>query len=228
MNYLMYIRDMKLPTIIVNFKLYEQSTGDAAVELAKIHERVAEETGASIGIAVTAVDLCAVVSTVEIPVFAQHVDDVGYGGYTGHVSPMQIKELGGYGTLINHAENSLETSVLEKTIRRAKEAGLYVISCADTAEKGAEILEFKPDLVAVEPPDLIGGDISVSKAGPHIIEDAVRLVGRNRLLVGAGVKDSEDVEIALSLGACGVLLASGVVKSEDPYLALMDLVSGLR
>lgn len=219
---------MKLPAIIVNFKLYEQSTGEAAVELAKIHERVAEETGASIGIAVSAVDLCNVVSAVGIPVFAQHVDDVGEGGYTGHISALQVRDAGAYGTLLNHAENPLENLALEKSIKRAKAAGLYVVACANTPEKGKEILKFQPDLIAVEPPDLIGGDISVSKAGPHIIEDAVGLVGENRLLVGAGIKDSEDVKIALSLGACGVLLASGVVKAEDPYLALMDLVSGLR
>ncbi len=80
----------------------------------------------------------------------------------------------------------------------------------------------------MEPPDLIGGDVSVSKAEPRIIEESVRLVGENKLLVGAGVKNSEDVKIALSLGACGVLLASGVVKAEDPYSVLMDLVSGLN
>ena len=80
----------------------------------------------------------------------------------------------------------------------------------------------------MEPPELIGGDISVSRAGPEIIEDSVNLVGENRLLVGAGIKDAEDVRIALSLGASGVLLASGVIKADDPYSALMELVSGLK
>ncbi len=85
-----------------------------------------------------------------------------------------------------------------------------------------------PDLIAVEPPELIGGDISVSKAQPEIIEKSVRLVGENKLLVGAGVKNGHDVRIAMSLGASGVLLASGVTRAVDPESVLLDLISGLR
>ena len=48
------------------------------------------------------------------------------------------------------------------------------------------------------------------------------------ILVGAGVKDKEDVQIALNLGAQGVLLASGVTKSDDPYTTLLDLAAGLK
>lgn len=224
----MYIQLMKLPAIIVNFKIYEQATGESALALAKIHEKVAQETGASIGIAVSAIDLAMVAASVNIPVFAQHVDAVDYGGHTGHISPTQVRDAGAYGTLLNHAENPLEDIVLMKSIQKCHEAGLYVVVCANTPEKAKEILKFNPDLIAVEPPELIGGDISVSKAGPHIIENAVQMVGENKLLVGAGIKDPEDVQIALSLGACGVLLASGVVKAGDPYSALTALVTGLE
>lgn len=219
---------MKLPAIIVNFKLYEQATGDCALALARIHEKVAKEKGVSLGIAVSAIDLAKVAQAVDIPVFAQHIDLLGYGSHTGFICAQQVKEAGAYGTLLNHAEHPLENDILGRTIGKAREQGLFTIVCANTAERGSDILQFNPDLVAVEPPDLIGGDISVSKAGPHIIENAVGLIGENRVLVGAGVRDREDVQIALSLGACGVLLASGVVKAEDPYSVLLALVSGLR
>lgn len=219
---------MKLPTIIVNFKNYEQATGQAALALAKIHEQVAKETGASIAIAVSALDLALVASSVDIPVFAQHIDHVGYGGHTGHIAAEQVVEAGAYGTLLNHAEHQLDDMELMKSIQKAREQGLYVVVCANTPERGQEIMKLNPDLIAVEPPELIGGDISVSKAGPHIIEEAVELVGKNRLLVGAGIKDPEDVQIALSLGACGVLLASGVVKADNPYAVLSGLVTGLQ
>lgn len=218
---------MKLPAIIVNFKVYEQATGESALALAKIHQQVAKETGASIGVAVNFLDLAKVVENVDIPVFAQHCDSVQYGNHTGYIGAQQLKEMGVYGTLLNHAEHRLGHEVLGESILRAKEAGLYVVVCSDTPEKGKEILTYDPDLIAVEPPELIGGDISVSKSGPHIIEKAVELIGENKLLVGAGIRDPEDVQIALSLGACGVLLSSGVVKSADPYSVLMALVSGL-
>lgn len=218
---------MKLPLMIVNFKIYEQGTGLAALELAKIHQQVAQETGASIAIAVNAIDLRAIVEAVNIPVFAQHVDPITYGSHTGHLLPDLVKEAGAYGTLLNHAECQMEDMALRRAITMAKQAGLFTVVCANTPEKAAQILEFNPDMIAVEPPELIGGDISVSKAGPEIIERAVHLIGENRTLVGAGVKDAEDVRIALNLGASGVLLASGVVRAADPYAVLMGLVSGM-
>jgi triosephosphate isomerase len=44
-------------------------------------------------------------------------------------------------------------------------------------------------------------------------------------LCGAGISKGEDVIAAMELGAEGVLLASGVVKAEDPKTALEGLVS---
>ncbi len=219
---------MKLPTIIVNFKLHEKAVGDRAIELAKIHEEVAKDTGASIGIAVNALDLGRVVETVSIPVFSQHLDPVSHGSHTGHILPSLVKKMGAFGTLLNHAEHQISDDELKRSISIAKELGLYTVVCANTPQKGKDIKEYSPDLIAVEPPELIGGDISVSKAGPHIVEKAVELVGRDHLLVGAGVCDSEDVSIALKLGACGVLLASGVTKADDPEKVLRELVSGLN
>ena len=218
---------MKLPVIIVNFKVYEQATGDSAVELAKIHEKVAKETGANIGVAVNHLDLARVATEVDIPVFAQHLDPISYGSGTGHIVPDLLKDYGVFGTLLNHSEYPMEDIKLQKAIERAREVGLFTVACADTPTRGLEINKMGPDLVAVEPPELIGGDVSVSKGGPHIIEEAVNLIGRTDVLVGAGIKDADDVKIACSLGAQGVLLASGVTKAEDPYMTLLDLVSGL-
>lgn len=226
--FLGYICYMKLPAIIVNFKLYERATGKEALKLAKIHERVAKDTGASIGIAVNALDLCEIVKKVSIPVFAQHIDPVSFGSHTGRILPELVKSAGAYGTLLNHAEFQLSDDVLKRSIDIAKEVGLFTVVCANTPEKAQKILDYQPDLIAVEPPELIGGDISVSKAGPHIVEHAVNLVGQDRLLVGAGICDPEDVSIALGLGACGVLLASGITKADDPETVLRGLVSGLR
>lgn len=219
---------MQLPTIIVNFKNYEQATGDNALDLAKIHEKVAKETGVSIGVAVNALDLRRVVEAVEIPVFAQHIDAVSYGNCTGHIVPEMVKEIGAYGTLLNHAECQISDVQIKESVGKARELGLFTVVCANTPEKAKELVVFNPDLIAVEPPELIGGDISVSKADPSVIEKAVNMIGENRVLVGAGVKNSEDVRIAISLGASGILVASGVVKATDPYAALLDLVSGLK
>ncbi len=213
--------------IITNFKTYETATSDKAFSLAKIHEEVAKETGADIRIAVQAVDLARISHEVDIPVMAQHIDPVVHGSATGHILPESVQLAGGKGVILNHSERRLKREVLEVSIKRAKEVGLVTVVCAESPEEGASFLEFDPDFIAVEPPELIGGDISVSTSQPEIIEHSAKLIGSEKLLIGAGIKNGEDVRIAKKLGAQGVLLASGVTKAEDPKAVLMDLASGL-
>lgn len=213
--------------IITNFKTYETATSNKAFSLAKIHEEVAKETGADIRVAVQAVDLARISHEVDIPVMAQHIDPVVHGSATGRILPESVKLAGGNGVILNHSERRLKREILETSIKRAKEVGLITVVCAESPEEGASFLEFDPDFIAVEPPELIGGDISVSTSQPEIIEHSAKLIGSDKLLIGAGIKNGEDVRIAIRLGAKGVLLASGVTKADDPKAVLMDLASGL-
>ena len=214
--------------IITNFKTYETATGVKAFELARIHSEVANETGADIQIAIQAVDIKTISEAVNIPVLAQHIDAVNFGSATGHILPEAVKMAGASGTILNHSEHRLERETLKKCIQRAKEVGLKIILCAESPEEGESFLEFDPDFIAVEPPELIGGDISVATANPEIIKKASELIGSDKLLVGAGVKNGQDVKTCIELGAKGVLLASGVTKAQDPRAVLMDLANGLK
>ena len=64
---------------------------------------------------------------------------------------------------------------------------------------------------------------------PEIVEgtvDKVKAINKNvKVLCGAGISTGEDMQQALELGAEGVLLASGIVKADNPKDALLDLVS---
>ncbi len=117
---------------------------------------------------------------------------------------------------------------IQGAIEAAKACGLFTIVCANDVVRGMAVLEMGADLVAVEPPELIGGDISISKAQAEVVADAVARIGGARLLVGAGVRDYDDVRLACEMGASGVLLASGVVKADDPEAALRELARGLK
>ncbi len=218
---------MRKPIIIVNFKAYEKASGKHAVELAKIHEKVAEKTGVSFAIAVQPIDLRMVVAAVKIPVLAQHFDPIHYGAHTGHLSPHVLKDAGAVGSLLNHAEKKVSIEVIRASVQEAHEIGFMVVLCADTVQAGKDIAMFDPDFVAVEPPELIGGDVSVVDANPKIITDAVEMIGNGKVLVGAGIKTGRDVLMSLELGASGVLLASGVAKSSNPEEVLMDLAQGV-
>lgn len=213
------------PLIVINFKTYFQASGQNALNIAKACEQVSRETGADIRICVEAADIQTLAAAVDIPVYAQHIDAIEPGSHTGWILAENVAEAGAEGTLLNHSEHRLNIDVLERSIQRARDAGLKVIACANDAKVGEAIKAFNPDYIAVEPPELIGGEVSVSDARPELISEAVEKIGDN-VLVGAGVKDAEDVRKSLELGAKGVLVASGVAKADDPYEAIRELVQG--
>ncbi len=212
-----------MAVIIINFKTYPQATGENAVRLAELCQELADEHDADIRVAVQAADLYRVSQAVSIPVYAEHVDPIDPGRNTGFILPEAVKAEGAAGTLLNHSEHRLERDVLERSVKEAKDAGLKVVICAATPEEGSEVAALQPEFVAVEPPELIGGEVSVSAAEPEIIRKSVELIDAP-LLVGAGIHTGEDVKVALELGAVGVLLASGVTKAEDPKKALLALL----
>lgn len=214
------------PVIILNFKTYEQATGKNAVKLAKICQQVARRAKADIRIAVQPTDLAAVVKAVKIPVYAQHIDSCSYGKFTGFVTAEAVKAVGAKGTLLNHSEHRLKIDELEECVKQAKKLGLVVVLCANDPLVGQALAALKPDFIAVEPPNLIGGAISVSEAEPAVIKDIIKRIGkREKVLVGAGIHTGKDVKVAKELGAMGVLLASGVTTAKDPRKVLKDLVS---
>ncbi|MEM3597048.1 MAG: triose-phosphate isomerase [Candidatus Bathyarchaeia archaeon] len=212
--------------IIVNFKTYLEATGKRAVELAKKAEKVSNETNTFIGVAPQFADIRAVAEAVEIPVFAQHIDPIKPGSHTGHVLAESVKEAGAVGTLINHSERQLKLSEISEIIGITNERGLISLVCANTPAISAAVAALKPDIIAVEPPELIGTGIPVSKAKPEVVTGTVKLVreiNRNvTILCGAGISRGEDVAAALKLGTQGVLVASGIVEAKNPYRILLE------
>jgi triosephosphate isomerase len=226
------MHDFHPPVIIVNFKTYLESTGKRAVELAKKAEKVHRETGIYVGVAPQLADLSAVAQAVEIPVFAQHIDPIKPGGYTGHVLAEAVKEAGAIGTLINHSERRLKLSDIDEIVKLAREKGLMSVVCANNPSTSVAVSSLNPDLVAIEPPELIGTGIPVSKAQPEIVSGTVQLVRevnkKITILCGAGISHGEDVSAALKLGTEGVLVASGIVKAKDPYAIILEFAEAMK
>ena len=223
---------VRMPVIVVNFKTYLESTGKNAVALAKASEKAAEETGASIVVAPQFADIASVAEAVEIPVFAQHVDPIKPGSSTGHILAESVKAAGAVGTLVNHSERQLKLSEIEAIIALAKEKGLTSCVCTNNPSTSAAAAAMRPDIVSIEPPELIGTGIAVSKAQPQIVTNTVNLVRKINadiaILCGAGISQSEDVAKALELGTSGVLVASGIVKAKDPYSILISFAEATK
>jgi triosephosphate isomerase len=222
---------LKTPVIVLNVKTYEEATWEKALEIAKLMDKINKEIGASMAIAVQATDISLCSKNVEIPVFAEHIDPIKPGSHTGWILPEAIKNAGAVGTLINHSEHRLKLADIDFCITRSKDLNLDHIVCTNNVLTSKAAAAFSPNFIAVEPPELIGGDISVTTANPDIVSRSVNTVKDiNKdvsVLCGAGVKNGKDVAKSIELGADGVLLASGIVKADDKLEVIRDLASGL-
>jgi len=222
---------LKTPVIVLNVKTYAEATGSKVLDIAMLMDKISKETDASMAIAVQATDITMCAEKASIPVWAEHIDPIKPGSHTGWTLPEAVKTAGAVGTLINHSEHRLKLADIDICITRAKEIDLDHIICSNNVATSKAIAAFSPNFVAVEPPELIGGDISVTTADPDIVSDSVGVVkgvDKNvKVLCGAGVKNGKDVAKAIELGADGVLLASGIVKAKDKENVISDLASGL-
>jgi len=219
------------PIIVVNFKTYSEATGRKALELAKKCEKISLEKKICVGVAPQFVDIPPIVKAVSIPVFSQHIDPIKPGSSTGHILPESVKEAGAAGTLINHSERRLRLADIDAAITIAREVSLTSLVCTNNSTVSAAVAALKPDMIAIEPPELIGTGIPVSKAKPEVVSGTVKLVKQINpdvsVLCGAGITTGEDVAAALRLGTEGVLVASGIVKAQNPYKVLLKFADSI-
>ena len=217
---------MDAPLIVVNFKTYSTAMAEYAETLGRLMADV--ETNARMVAVTSAFDLSSVSAISGLEVWSQHLDPVGQGSHTGWLEPQTAIARGASGTIINHAEHKVSIDHV-RDLMEMLPVGFPICACAADVAEARALAELGPTFIAVEPPELIGGDISVTTADPAIVSDTVAAVKEVnpdvRVLCGAGVKNGQDVATAISLGAEGVLLASGVTKANDIPSVLSDLVS---
>jgi triosephosphate isomerase len=219
------------PVVIVNYKAYPACVGRRAVDVTMALARAAEGKRVGLAVAPQAADLMRVAEAAPVTVLAQHVDALPAGNGTGSTLIESVKDAGALGSLVNHAEKRLTLAEIGAVLARLRAAGLLSVVCSDTADTTRAAAALRPDFVAVEPPELIGGTVSVTSADPAIVRDAVKLAKevspQVRVLCGAGIQNDDDLAAALKLGAEGVLLASAITKAKDPGAALAELLRGL-
>lgn len=222
---------MNTPIVILNYKTYLESSGENALELARALKSASEESGITMVAAPQAADIYRIQDQISLPIFAQHIDPITPGGHTGSNLIETLIEAGISGSLINHSENRMKLADIDEIIQLCKQNDIESCVCTNNIATSKAIATFSPDAVAVEPPELIGTGIPVSQAQPEVVEDSVKGVKsinkKIKVLCGAGISTGDDMKAAMDLGADGVLLASGIVKAENPKEALLDLVSKL-
>lgn len=222
---------IKTPIVILNFKTYLEATADKALNLAKALESASDESGIQMMAAPQACDIYRIKEETSIPVLSQHIDAITPGGHTGFTLFDSVLANGIDGSLLNHSENRLTLADIQFLNKKLLDSNLISCICTNNVETSEAAAALNPDIVAIEPPQLIGTGISVSQAEPEVVEgtvNKVKAINKDvKVLCGAGISTGEDMRAAVDLGAEGVLLASGIVKAENPKKALLDLVSKL-
>ena len=222
---------MKGP-IIINCKNYLEIAGEKIFQLSEIAQDIAERYKIEIIIAPPQNSLFYLSQFIKIPLICQHVDDEKIGPSTGFIIPELAKSYGASGSLINHSEHRMEHINIKNAIERLRQLNMFSIVCASTSREVGELSRFNPDMIAIEPPELIGTGKAVSKVNPSIIVESVkeaRTYSKNvKVICGAGIVDKTDVQSAINLGSQGILLASGLIKSESWKDKLIELSEGFE
>ena len=206
--------------------------GDGSLRLARAAMRAASKTGIEIIIAPPGPFVALVASSKTVPVFSQSVGNEASGKSTGAFLPEAVKGAGGRGTLLNHSESPKPIGELKQIVPRLKGLSLEICICAATTTQALTMAPFGPEYLAIEPPELIGSGIPVSRAKPSLVSTTVQQVReagfKGRVLCGAGIVTGDDVAKAVALGADGILVSSSVVMAADWEAKIVELSRSLK
>lgn len=214
---------------IINLKNYLEISGDKALAITKEAEKVSYKLDTEIIIAPPQPLLTWIAKNTVLKVISQHLDLQKPGASTGFFIPEIVKEAGGIGSIINHSEHQINFEVVKSLIEKMQSLGLLAFVCTKNLSEFRFISSMQPDYIAIEPPELIGTQMSISTEKPTLISESAQfLKGENKkskLICGAGINKPEDVRIAVELGASGILAASSIVKSNNWYEKIYELAS---
>jgi len=216
--------------IIINCKNYLEVAGEKILQLSEIAKDISNSNKVQIMIAPPQNCLFYLSRFIKLPLICQHIDDKKIGATTGFIIPELAKSYGAVGSLINHSEHRIEHTHIQNLIERLRQLNMTSIVCAATSKEVGELARLNPNMIAIEPPELIGTGKAVSKVNPSIITQSVNEANKHseniKLICGAGIVDKADVQSAINLGSKGILVASGLIKSGAWQNKLRELCEG--
>ena len=214
--------------IIVNFKNYQESFGNGALELAKICKKVSEKSKVKIIHLVSALDAALIKEKLEMEVWLQSVDPILEGRGNGFISPLKAQKMGIDGSLLNHSEHRFKTGTVKKMLKSWPKGFKSMLCISSFGQIQSWAGKVKSDYVAYEVKSLIASkDKSIISEKAEVIKKIVDFYKKKKIgvLVGSGIKSEKDVKEALKLGAKGVLASSAIVKAKDPEKVLTKFVA---
>ena len=204
--------------------------GENMLKLALHIDKVATEYDVDVILTPQPTDLYLLAQkTKRIHIYAQHMDFLPIGRGLGSILPEAVKATGAVGVMLNHAERKLSLDEIHKTIKRADEVGLATIVCADSCAEMREIAEMNPNIIVAEPTELIGTNETASSGYIQESVSIIKSVNPDILVLpAAGIRSGRDVANVISLGAEATGCTSGIIRAEDPFAMVEEMLSALR
>jgi triosephosphate isomerase len=204
--------------------------GERLLELVLAIDRCAEEYDVDVIVDPQPTDIRLLAGRVRrVHVYGQHMDFLAPGRGMGSILPEALREAGAVGVMLNHAERKLTLDVIEKTIRRADEAGLATIVCTDTLAEMEAVARLAPNLIVAEPTELIGTGRTSSM--DYVRDSIARIKAINpaiMVLQGAGISSGRDVYNVIRAGAEATGSTSGILKAPDPAAMAREMIAAVR
>ncbi|QQR93797.1 triose-phosphate isomerase [bacterium] len=166
----------------------------------------------------------------NIKVLGQHADFIDTPKSTGFISPELLKNLGTWGTILNHAEHNIDTNILRHTVKICNELDLKTIVCFDDVCNTVKYISLHPTFISYEPRSLIGGGNSFSSKSviDQEMQNLMYLKSKfdeDKIILGAGIKSENDFIKTYELGFAGVMISSVVTENEDFFGKLEELLN---
>lgn len=221
------------PTIHPPFFEFGPKTFLARSELLEVVEAAAEAAARyDVAVLVTppALDIEAVKRAAPgLWIFAQAMDLAQPGASTGAVLPQALAAAGADGVMLNHAERPLAEAALGGAIEQARAAGLQTLVCAEDVEQATRLAAWGPDVILLEPHELIGTAHRSHRPWIAPANAAVAQVDPRVLVMhGGGVADEEDVRAILAQGATGTGCTSAIVRATDRRAMTERMIRAVR
>jgi triosephosphate isomerase len=165
----------------------------------------------------------------RLRVFAQSMDLARGAARVGAIVADALAAVGADGVLLNHAERPLDEATLRTAIEQARDAGLQTLVCANDVAEAARFAGWSPDMILLEPSDLIG--TAHHRHRPWIGEGNRVVAAVNPLIEvmhSGGVADEADVLAIMRQGAAGTGCTSAIVRAPDPSATTERMIRAVR
>ena len=204
--------------------------GQDALELAQVAEEASLKSGVSVIYTPQLTDLALISRKVQhLYLCAQHMDALRPGKGQGSILPEAVRAAGATCVMLNHAEHPMTVAALRAAIERAREVGLWSIACADSIAEAQAVAAMSPDILVVEPSELIGTGVTSDE---QLISASTR-AGKEinpeiQVLQGAGISNADDVYRTIFAGADATGSSSAICKAADPAKMLREMLAAAR